>query len=201
MLDPLMRRLIDPPLTAAATVAPSGLSANMVTFIGLGLGLSSCLAVAYGAYWAGLVLLGLNRVADGLDGALARRHGPTDLGAYLDIVADFIIWALLPLSFAWQMPDQLWPTAVLLSSFAMSMTVFLAFAIIAEKRGLSTEAQGRKRFFYLAGLAEGTETILFFAFVMLAPHYYGPAAFVFAGFVYLSVLGRVLSSISLLKGA
>jgi hypothetical protein len=81
----------------------------------------------------------------------------------------------------------------------MSMTVFLAFAIMAEKRGLETDAQGRKSFFYVAGLAEGTETIAFFAIVIIWPGAFIPAAFVYAGIVYVSVIGRVASSYSILK--
>jgi hypothetical protein len=51
----------------------------------------------------------------------------------------------------------------------------------------------------MAGLAEGTETIAFFVFVMWLPDYFIPAAYVFAGLVYLSVIGRILSSYLTLK--
>ena len=81
----------------------------------------------------------------------------------------------------------------------MSMTVFLAFAIQAEKRGTVSEAQGKKGFYYLAGLAEGTETIAFFALVMLYPAAFAPAALAFAAFVYLSVIGRIIVSMQELK--
>ena len=81
----------------------------------------------------------------------------------------------------------------------MSMTVFLAFAVMAEKRGASSTAQGKKSFFYLAGLAEGTETIAFFAFVMVYPMCFTPAALIFAAIVYISVLGRLMVSVQQLK--
>ena len=71
--------------------------------------------------------------------------------------------------------------------------------MMAEKRGLSTEAQGKKGFYYLAGLAEGTETILFFALVMIRPEWFIPAALFFAGFVFLSVIGRLIVSINVLR--
>ncbi len=199
MLDPLMRRIIDPPLNQAAGYWPSLISANQITVIGFGFGLAACWAVTQQAYQLALVFLLINRLGDGLDGAVARRHGATDLGAYLDIVADFLLWSLLPLAFIAGAPQNAVAAAVLLSSFAMSMVVFLAFAIMAEKRGVSTESQGKKSFFYMAGLAEGTETIGFFVFVMVAPAYFIPAAYVFAGVVYLSVIGRLWSSIIALK--
>ena len=199
MLDSPVRKLIDPPLNAAANRFPEGISANSITITGFFLGILSFFAILEGQFTLALVFLALNRLCDGLDGAVARRHKPSDLGAYLDIVADFLIWALLPLGFVLHDDRNALAGAVLLSSFAMSMTVFLAFAMLAEKRGLSSDAQGKKDFYYLAGLAEGTETIAFFALVMLLPGLFIPAALVFAGFVYLSVLGRLIVCINQLR--
>ena len=179
MLDPLMRRLIDPPLNKAACYWPSVITANQITIIGFGVGLAACWAVASHAYELALLLLIINRLGDGLDGAVARRNGATDLGAYLDIVADFLLWSLLPLAFIVGAPQNAVAAAVLLSSFAMSMVVFLAFAIMAEKRGVSTESQGKKSFFYMAGLAEGTETIGFFVILCLWPGAFVPLAVIF----------------------
>ncbi len=199
MLDPFMRRLIDPPLKGVAAIWPRRISANQITIFGFVLGVGCFLAIATNSLTAALILLGLNRLADGLDGAVARAQSPSELGAYLDIVADFALWGLLPIGFIILDSDNSVAAAVLLSSFSMSMTVFLAFAIMAEKRGLETDAQGRKSFFYAAGLAEGTETIAFFAIVIIWPGAFIPAAFVYAGIVYVSVIGRVASSYSILK--
>lgn len=199
MLDPFMRRLIDPPLKGVAAIWPRRISANQITIFGFVLGVGCFLAIATNSLTAALILLGLNRLADGLDGAVARAQSPSELGAYLDIVADFALWGLLPIGFIILDSDNSVAAAVLLSSFSMSMTVFLAFAIMAEKRGLETDAQGRKSFFYVAGLAEGTETIAFFAIVIIWPEAFIPAAFVYAGIVYVSVIGRVARSYSILK--
>ena len=199
MLDAAMRRLIDPPLNAAAAAIGTKISANHITIGGFLLGLVSCYAVAQGLFAAALVFLLLNRLADGLDGAVARQTAATDLGAYLDIVSDFVIWALLPLAFIWHDSDNAFAAALLLSSFAMSMTVFLAFAIQAEKRGVTSEAQGKKGMYYLAGLAEGTETIAFFVITMLYPAFFVPAALLFAAFVYLSVMGLIMVSVRALR--
>ena len=199
MLDPFMRRLIDPPLKGVAAIWPRRISANQITIFGFVLGVGCFLAIATNSLTAALILLGLNRLADGLDGAVARAQSPSELGAYLDIVADFALWGLLPIGFIILDSDNSVAAAVLLSSFSISMTVFLAFAIMAEKRGLETDAQGRKSFFYVAGLAEGTETIAFFAIVIIWPGAFTPAAFVYAGIVYVSVIGRVASSYSILR--
>ena len=199
MLDPFMRRLIDPPLNGVAAILPRKISANQVTIFGLVLGVACFLAITINTMTAALILLALNRLADGLDGAVARAQTPSDLGAYLDIVSDFVLWGLLPIGFIILDSNNAIAAAVLLSSFSMSMTVFLAFAIMAEKRGLETNTQGYKNFFYIAGLAEGTETIAFFAIVIIWPGIFIPAALVYAGIVYVSVIGRVASSYLILK--
>ena len=199
MLDSTMRRLIDPPLNAAAGIIGTKISANSITIGGFLLGVGAAYAVTQGQFTAALILLLLNRMADGLDGAVARQTAASDLGAYLDIVSDFILWAILPPAFILHDMRNAFAAALLLSSFAMSMTVFLAFAIQAEKRGTVSEAQGKKGFYYLAGLAEGTETILFFIAALLYPQNFAPLALLFAAFVFLSVCGRLIVSLQSLR--
>ena len=93
MLDARLRSLIDPPLNALGrTLAGIGISANMLTMGGLALGLGGAVAIACGQLWLGLALIIANRLADGLDGAVARLRGPTPLGGYFDIVADFAFY-------------------------------------------------------------------------------------------------------------
>ncbi len=199
MLDSALRKWMDAPLNLAAKLFPQKVSANSITIVGFLIGVLSFIVIIKGQFTLALIFLAINRILDGLDGAVARRHGTTDLGGYLDITADFLLWALLPLGFAIHSADTAFAAAVLLSSFAMSMTVFLAFAVMAEKRGASTSAQGKKSLFYLAGIAEGAETIGFFAFVLVFPHYFIPAALIFSAVVYISVLGRLMVSIQQLK--
>jgi phosphatidylglycerophosphate synthase len=195
MLDPLMRKIMDPPLNLIASLLPADLRANHITITGFLIGLLCFGAILLEQYSAALVLLCLNRLLDGIDGAVARYQNDTsDLGAYLDIVSDFLIWAILPLGFLFGAHADPMAVAFLLSSFAMSMTVFLAFAVLAEKRALTTQAQGRKSFFYLAGLAEGSETILFFAACMIWPSSFTYFAYGFAILVYLSVAVRLIGS-------
>jgi phosphatidylglycerophosphate synthase len=199
MLDATMRRLVDPPLNAAAGIIGTKISANSITIGGFFLGVGSAYAVVQGQFTSALILLLLNRIADGLDGAVARKTAATDLGAYLDIVSDFILWAILPLAFLFHDMNNAFAAAILLSSFAMSMTVFLAFAIQAERCGMVSDAQGKKGFYYVAGLAEGTETILFFIAAMTYPSSFAPLALLFAAFVYLSVIGRLIVSFQSLR--
>ena len=91
MLDPLMVRLIAPPINhLGKRLARWGLHANTITITGFVLGMGAIPALAYGHYMLALALIAINRLADGLDGAVARASGKTDFGAYLDILLEFI---------------------------------------------------------------------------------------------------------------
>ena len=94
----------------------------------------------------------------------------TDLGGFLDIVLDFIVYAGLVFAFAVADPERnALAAAFLLFAFMGTGSSFLAFAIMAAKRGISSELRGRKSLYYLGGLTEGTETILFLVLACLLP--------------------------------
>lgn len=192
MLDAALRRLVDPPLAAlAAPLARTGIGADAVSWIGFALGLGAVTAVALGQPLVGLGLFLANRLADGLDGAIARRRGATDFGGYLDILLDFLVYAALAAAFGLADPAQAAPALVLLVSFVGSGGSFLAYAILAAKRGLETRARGAKSFYHLGGLAEGGETILFFLLCCLLPQAFAPLAWGFAALCLLTTAGRV----------
>ena len=195
MLDAALRRLIERPLAAAAApLVRSGVGADAVTWVGFAFGLGAALAIALGQPLLGLGLFLANRLADGLDGAVARRRGPTDYGGYLDIVLDFLVYNAMAAAFGLADPAARPAALALMLSFAGTGSSFLAYAILAAKRGLQTRARGDKSFFHLGGLAEGTETILFFAACCLLPQHFAPLAWGFAGLCALTTLGRVLAA-------
>ena len=71
MLDAPLRRIIDPPLDRiGARLAKLGVTANAVTVCGFGVGAGAWLALALQNYETALVLIAVNRIADGLDTAL-----------------------------------------------------------------------------------------------------------------------------------
>ncbi len=193
MLDARLRRLIDPPLERLSRpLADLGLSANAATWIGFALGLGAMAAIAREAYAIGLALLLLNRLFDGLDGALARQRGVSDLGGFLDIVLDFIVYSGIPFAFALADPAANGlAAAFLIFSFMGTGASFLAFAIMAAKRGLSTELRGRKSLYYLGGLTEGSETILAFVLACLLPAWFPSIAWLFGGLCWLTTLTRI----------
>ena len=177
-LLPLQRRVLQAP---AARLVALGLRADHVTLAGLALGLMAAAAAAAELYWLALAGLVANRLADGLDGAVARLTTPTDRGAFLDIALDFVFYTAFPLGFILADPTaNAVPGAVLIASFVLSGTSFLAFAVIAERRGLSAQAYPSKGIYYLGGLTEGAETIAVFAAFCLFPSVFGGLAYVFA---------------------
>ena len=201
MLDRHLRPLIDPPLDRLAVALAPRLSADAVTVGGFALGCLAMLAVMLGQFWLGLVLLLLNRAADGLDGAIARRNGVTDLGGYLDIVLDFIVYSGIVFAFAVADPGaNALAAAFLVFSFMGTGASFLAFAIMAAKHGLDSPEQGTKSLYYLGGLAEGTETILFLVAVLLWPAGFALLAWLFGALCWLTTLGRILIAVRQLHG-
>jgi phosphatidylglycerophosphate synthase len=164
-----------------------------MTVAGFFLGLFAVLLIAAGYYLAGLVFLLLNRLADGLDGELARLDGPTDGGGFLDITLDFVFYALFPLGFALADPSRnALPAAVLVASFVGTGASFLAFAVQAQKRAIQSPDFAYKSFYYLNGLAEGTETIVCFALMCVMPSYFPVLARTFAVVCLITAVNRVV---------
>ena len=191
MLDSKIRPLIDPPLNAAGrALAGIGVTANGLTFSGLALGLGGAVAIASGQLALGLALIIANRVLDGLDGAVARARGPTPLGGYFDIVADFAFYVSIPLAFGVLDAANTLAALVLVASFVLTGVSFLAFAVTAAERGISSEAHGKKSFFYSTGLAEGTETIAVFIAMCVWPTHFPIIAFGYAALCALTVIQR-----------
>ena len=195
MLDGLMRGLIDAPLNRGGRwLAGRGASANAVTLIGLVVGLAAAATIAVGQTGLVAVLLVLaSRLADGLDGAVARARGKTDFGGYLDIACDFAFYAAIPAAFVIANPAQNGAAgAVLLASFYVNGATFLGYAILAAKQGMETKSRGEKSLYFTAGLLEGTETILFFVIVVLWPSTFATAAWIFAGLCLVTASSRVV---------
>lgn len=195
MLDPLFVKVLKNPLgRAGGMLATRGVSADVITWAGFALGALGAIAIASELYILGLCFILLNRIADGLDGAVARATRQTDFGGYLDIVLDFITYTAVAGGFALSNPDHTTAGVVLMVSFMGTASAFLAFAVIAAKRGLSTEARGRKSFFYVGGIAEGSETIAFFVIVCLWPEVFVTATWVFAIMCWLTVAQRIFQA-------
>ncbi|MGB3148821.1 MAG: CDP-alcohol phosphatidyltransferase family protein [Paracoccaceae bacterium] len=182
-LLPVQKAVLQGP---ARLLARRGVTADQMTLAGFALGVLAFLALGLGLFLTGLGLILLNRLADGLDGAIARQEGPTDRGAFLDIAADFLFYALVPLGFAIADPVQnALPAAFLITSFVGTGSSFLAFSAIAARRNLTSADYPAKGIYYLGGLTEGAETIGLFIAICLWPALFAPLA---SGFAILCLL-------------
>ena len=195
MLDSFAQRLIEPVLSRVARrLVALKVTADQLTLAGFAIGLLAAALIAQSAYGAGLVLLLLSRLCDGLDGAVARQTKPTDRGGFLDITLDFIFYAAVVLAFALADPAaNALAAAALLVGFMGTGSSFLAFAVVAAKRQMSKHRAGAKSFYFLGGLTEGTETLGFFVAMCLWPAQFALLAWIFAGLCAVTTAARVVS--------
>lgn len=203
MLDRVVLAVLAPTVQRlAAGLVRRGATADAVTLAGAAVGLSGSALVASGRPLAGLALMALGRLADGLDGAIARLTTPTARGAFLDIALDFLFYASVPLAFALADPARnALAAAVLLAAFIGTGSSFLGFAVLAERHGLSSVAYPQKGFYYLGGLTEGTETLLCFAAMCLWPAAFPVLAYGFAALCGLTIATRLVAGWTLLGAA
>ena len=201
MLDRHLRPYIDPPLNwAGAGLARLGLGADAVTLIGLAFGLGAAGAIWFEAFWLAIALIVGSRLADGLDGAVARVRGVSDFGGYLDITCDYVFYAAIPLAFVALDPGANGLAgAFLLASFYVNGGTFLGFAVLAEKARMTSAAHGKKSLFFTGGLLEGTETIAFFIALCLWPAGFAWMAWVFGGLCLVTALGRMVLAVRVFR--
>ena len=194
MLDKPATALIRPAVDALARgLARLGVSANQVTLAAFATGIFAAYLIACSSYIEGLLAILLSRTLDALDGAVARQSQATDAGGFLDISLDFLFYASIPLAFALSHPLQnALPAAVLLAAFVGTASSFLAFAILAAKRGLQSDAYPHKSFYFLGGLTEATETLACFAAMCLWPRYFPELAYGFAVLCAITITTRVV---------
>ncbi len=201
MLDRWAIGVLRGPLDGVAgALVRAGVGADAITIAGFAVGMAAAAAIALGHPIAGLVLMLCSRLADGLDGAVARQTRPTDRGAFLDISLDFLFYASIPLAFALLDPAaNALAAAVLLAAFIGTGSSFLAFAVMAGKRGLASTAYPKKGLYYLGGLTEATETLVCFVLMCLWPQHFAALALGFAALCALTIATRLWAGWTLLR--
>lgn len=196
MLDALLRPIINVPLEKIAQFfVKNKITANQVTYTGFVFGMLAAFLLCLHLYTAALVFILLNRFCDGLDGAIARvSQTQTDYGGYLDIVLDFIFYSAVIFGFCIGHPQDAIYGLFLVFSFMGTGSSFLAYAIIAERRKLETDKRGKKSFFHVGGLAEGTETIITLCLICLLPAFFYLFALIFGLMCWITTLSRILEA-------
>ncbi|MDN2481920.1 CDP-alcohol phosphatidyltransferase family protein [Vibrio agarivorans] len=195
MLDRLSVKAIRWPLAQCAKqLDHRGIKANQVTLLGFALGCLALPLLALEQYTLALVFIALNRIFDGLDGALARIQGITDAGGFLDISLDFLFYSMVPFGFVLANPEMnAIAGAFLVFSFVGTGSSFLAFAVMAGKRGIDNPVYKQKSLYYMSGLTEGTETITCFVLMCLFPNYFALMAWVFGVLCWFTTFTRIYS--------
>lgn len=202
MLDKYITPVIKPALQPLVVfLHRRGITADQLTVAGFVIGILALPLLAYQHWLWALLAIALNRVFDGLDGALARyANQSSSAGGYLDITLDFLFYAAVPLGFILAHPEQnAIAGALLLAAFIGTGSSFLAFAIAAEKFQLDKPQFKYKSFYYLNGLTEGTETIALFVAFCLWPQHFVPLASVFAAACAVTIVTRIYGGYHTLK--
>lgn len=199
MFDARLRAALAPSFdTAARLIDFPVVTPNRLTGLNLSAGLASA-AVAASQHWIpALVMWLLCRLADGLDGPLARRRAAepssdSGQGGFWDICADFIVYGATVIgvaigaSAAHQAP---WlPFMLVLFAYYINGASFLAYSSIAERNGKQLD-DGRSLSF-LGGLAEGAETVVVHSLWLIFPAAAAHIAVVWAVLVCLSAAHRI----------
>jgi len=202
MLDKFITPVIKPLLTPVVMLMHKrGITPDQLTVVGFLVGLLAVPLLAFGLWYGALVAIALNRILDGLDGALARYSNQgSSAGGFLDITLDFLFYAAIPLGFILVNPEQnAIAGSLLLAAFIGTGSSFLAFAIAAEKFKLEKPQFKYKSFYYLNGLTEGTETIALFVAFCIWPQHFAIMASIFAVACGVTIFTRIHGGYHTLK--
>lgn len=202
MLDKFITPVIKPLLTPiVAALHKLGITADQLTVAGFLIGMLALPLLAFELWYGALAAIILNRIFDGLDGAMARyAQQSSSAGGYLDITLDFLFYAAVPLGFILANPAQnAIAGALLLAAFIGTGSSFLAFAISAEKFKLDKPQFKYKSFYYLNGLTEGTETIALFIALCIWPQHFVLLAGIFATACAVTIFTRIHGGYHTLK--
>lgn len=191
MLDEELREGAKPLYKLPARIlAERGITGNALTGAGFGIGALCLVAIALGLNAAALVLWLLNRLLDGLDGEVARLRGESsELGAFVDIVADFFVYGGFVVALAVQHPNARLALVVLFFAYYLNGTVFLALSGILER--LKRERLTERGLHFRRSLTEGFETIVVGTLFLLFPGHVYAIAWVFAAMVFISAVQRL----------
>ncbi len=198
MLDRSLRPLKTAALAPAAGSLSTVVSATTITGLGLTVGLAAAGLAAAGLWLPALVAWIVNRLLDGLDGEIARVSGSADdRGGYLDLTADAIVYAAIPLGVAAGLgrPAAWIAAGFLLATFYVNIVTVTLLSAIWEKRALGATARSEQTSVTLpAGLIEGSETVLLFALLLAVPGLAVWTMAVMAAAVAFTALSRVAAA-------
>ena len=192
MIDKKINNYLKPYLFYLAKILYRyNISANFITLIGSITGFLCFFFIIKSNFILAFLFLFLNRLFDGLDGAIARLVGETDLGAFYDIISDFIFYCLFPIAFIFINIDNAYSICFLLLSFVATQSTFLASAWLLEKNKIFISKKYTKSFFYIGGITEGFETIICFSLMLLFNNFIDLISYCFGTLCWITFIFRV----------
>lgn len=171
MFDDRARRFKDRLLTPFASHIGGRIHPTTVTVLSLIPGLTAASLAAIGRSWWAVAFFLINRILDGLDGFIARRRNlQSDLGGYIDLIVDFLVYATIPIGVWWgSATREPLPLIVLLATFYVNAASWMVLSAILEKRNASGNRQTSVAM--PKGLIEGTETVLLYSLFLVLPRW------------------------------
>lgn len=202
MLDNTLRRFKDSLFRYLAAQVPSSFCPNYITLFAFVMGLASCLAASLPHRWAALSFWTLNRTLDCLDGAFARRWGKsTELGGFLDLLGDFTVYSLIPVSVVLgrgrvdEHGCEWMAVAVLEASFHLNNFILFYVAAVAAKVGeveVGRKQESLTSVVMRPALVEGFEAGAFFTLMIIFPDWVTAISWIMSAAVGLGIIQRVM---------
>ena len=150
-----------------------GISANAVSWAGFAIGIFAINFISMEMYGWALLAIILNRLCDGLDGAIARSTKVTDFGVFLDACLDYIFYGGVIFAFALaNQAENALAAACMLMGFASAACATLAYSVIAYKNNSDNQLNLDHSPFYLGGLLQGSETLVALIILCLFPSWF-----------------------------
>ncbi len=148
----------------------------VLTVISLLFGVLAFAALVYQLYWLAFIAWFFNRAFDALDGVVARLQGvQSDFGGYLDILVDFVVYALIPIGLVLGQPSTSGFVALtlMLAIFYVNAASWMYLSAILEKRAAGAQAQGEQTSVTMpSGIIGGTETIILYSVFIVFNQWY-----------------------------
>ena len=201
MFDIQLRSLKDGIFDPCCRHIPPSISPLHITAAAFIAGLAACYLASQHSISSSLSLWLLNRALDCLDGALARhRKSASDLGGFLDLLGDFIVYSLIPVSLAISYPQAWDAVAVLEASFHVNNFVLFYVAAIAEKQAAAKGEKSKELTSVMLrpALVEGMESGLLFTAMLAFPAHVRLLSCFMAFLVGLGICQRVAWTVSAL---
>jgi phosphatidylglycerophosphate synthase len=196
VIDDRLRAAKDRLVEPAAARLPAAVSPGLLTALSFTCCVGAGALASAELTWWSLAAWLLGRLLDGLDGAVARRRGrSSDLGGYLDLMADTVGYAAVPIGIAAGRGDTVvWVAcAVLLATFYVNTMSWTLLSALAEKRAAGAAARGERTSVHMpTGLVEGAETIVLFSLMLALPDQAQVLFWLMAALVAITIVQRLV---------